>query len=114
MYKCKGRIPEMETARLRLRKMRRRDAAQMFACWSDREVTRYMNLAPMIGTSEAADMIGLLNQMAGEEDAIRWGIELKETGKLIGSCGLIHGSLKAHSGVRSVMSWDVTIGDMAI
>ncbi|UPK44591.1 GNAT family N-acetyltransferase [Paenibacillus pabuli] len=87
MYKCKGRIPELETGRLRLRKMRRRDAAQMFACWSDREVTRYMNLAPMIGTSEAADMIGLLNHMAGEEEAIRWGIELKETGRLIGSCG---------------------------
>jgi ribosomal-protein-alanine N-acetyltransferase len=41
----------------------------------------------MIGTSEAADMIGLLNHMAGEEEAIRWGIELKETGQLIGSCG---------------------------
>lgn len=65
MYRCKGRIPELETARLRLRKMRRRDAAQMFVHWSDREVTRYMNLAPMIGTSEAADMIALLNHMAG-------------------------------------------------
>lgn len=87
MYKCKGRIPELETARLRLRKMRRRDAAQMFVHWSDREVTRYMNLTPMLGTSEAADMIALLNHMAGEEDALRWGIELKDTGKLIGSCG---------------------------
>lgn len=87
MYRCKGRIPELETTRLRLRKMRRKDAAQMFIHWSDREVTRYMNLAPMIGISEAADMIGLLNHMAGEEDAIRWGIELKDTGKLVGSCG---------------------------
>lgn len=104
MYKCKGRIPEMETARLRLRKMRRRDAAQMFACWSDREVTRYMNLAPMIGTSEAADMIGLLNQMAGEEDAIRWGSNSKKQASSSAPVDSIHGSLKAHSGVRSVMS----------
>lgn len=87
MYRCKGRIPELETKRLLLRKMRRRDAAQMFEWWSDREVTRYMNLSPMLGTSEAADMIALLNQMAGEEEAIRWGIELKATGRLIGSCG---------------------------
>ncbi|CAH1222863.1 GNAT family protein [Paenibacillus sp. JJ-223] len=87
MYRCKGRIPELETRRLLLRKMRRRDAAQMFEWWSDREVTRYMNLSPMLGTSEAADMIALLNQMAGEEEAIRWGIELKATGRLIGSCG---------------------------
>lgn len=114
MYKCKGRIPELETPRLRLRKMRRKDAAQMFVHWSDREVTRYMNLAPMIGTSEAADMIGPLNHMAGEEDAIRWGIELKATGKLIGSCGFNTWHWKGHSGVRSDMSWAVSTGVTAI
>ena len=114
MYKCKGRIPEMETSRLRLRKMRRKDAAQMFVHWSDREVTRYMNLAPMIGISEAADMIGLLNHMAGEEDAIRWGIELKATGNLSVAAASTPGSWKGRSAARSDMSWAVSIGDTGI
>ncbi|MEJ3720970.1 GNAT family protein [Paenibacillus polymyxa] len=101
-YACKGHIPLLESPRLRLRRMESRDAATMFACWSDPEVHRYMNLSGMSGREDAENMIGLLNELAKTEDALRWGIELKDNGKLIGSCGFNYwqteGAYKAEIG----------------
>ncbi|MDO7908278.1 GNAT family N-acetyltransferase [Paenibacillus sp. JX-17] len=87
MYTCKGYIPELETPRLKLRRMTRQDAPEIYRCWSDREVTRFMNISPMTSVEEAEEMIGFLNDMAEIDDAIRWGIVDKSTGRLMGSCG---------------------------
>ncbi|RRJ63775.1 N-acetyltransferase [Paenibacillus oralis] len=87
MFKCGGNIPVLESERLRLRRMERGDAEVMFRYWSDPEVTRYMNVPPFASVEEAWDMINLLNGLSESEDAMRFGIELKEEGKLIGSCG---------------------------
>lgn len=87
MFKCSGNIPVIESERLRLRRMKRGDAKVMFRYWSDPEVTRYMNVPPFTSVEEAWDMINLLNGLSESEDAMRFGIELKEEGKLIGSCG---------------------------
>nr|WP_308195536.1 GNAT family protein [Paenibacillus mellifer] len=87
MYKCDGDIPVLESERLRLRRMERSDAEEMFRYWSDPEVIRYMNLPPFASVEDAWEMINLLNGLSESEDALRFGIELKEEQKLIGSCG---------------------------
>ncbi|RCX16183.1 ribosomal-protein-alanine N-acetyltransferase [Fontibacillus phaseoli] len=87
MYKCGGEIPALESERLLLRRMEAEDALEMYRYWSDPEVVRYMNMPPFASTRDTLEMIDLLNGLAESEDALRWGIELKESGKLIGSCG---------------------------
>lgn len=87
MYKCEGQIPVIESERLRLRRMERSDAERMFQIWSDPEVVKYMNIPPFASVEDTLEMIQLLNGLSESEDALRWGIELKEDGQLIGSCG---------------------------
>lgn len=87
MYRCRGEIPDLEYGRLRLRKMEEEDAPVIFQYWGDDEVVRYLNMASMETVQDTRDMIDLLNGLSESEDTIRWGIELKETGVLIGSCG---------------------------
>ncbi|AWB43325.1 N-acetyltransferase [Paenibacillus sp. CAA11] len=67
--------------------MGREDAPALFTYWSDRDVVRYMNVPPFGSEEEAWEMINLLNGLSETEDAMRWGIELKDGGLLIGSCG---------------------------
>lgn len=87
MYECGGNIPVLESKRLRLRRMERSDAETMFRYWSDPEVVKYMNMPPFASEEDAYEMINLLNGLSESEDALRWGIELKDHGELIGSCG---------------------------
>ncbi|GAA0134608.1 GNAT family protein [Paenibacillus sp. YSY-4.3] len=87
MYRCGGHIPVIESERLRLRRMERSDAERMFLFWSDPEVVKYMNIPPFASVEDTLEMIQLLNGLSESEDTLRWGIELKEEGQLIGSCG---------------------------
>lgn len=87
MYKCDGNIPVLESERLRLRRMEWADAEGLFRYWSDPEVVKYMNISPFASVEDTLEMINLLNGLSESEDTLRWGIELKEEGILIGSCG---------------------------
>ncbi|WP_334074717.1 MULTISPECIES: GNAT family protein [Paenibacillus] len=87
MYKCGGKIPVLESERLRLRRMEREDSPALHKFWSDPEVVRYMNIPPFASIEDTYQMIQLLNGLAESEDAMRWAIELKEDGRVIGSCG---------------------------
>lgn len=87
MYRCGGYIPVLESERLRLRRMERKDASVMFGYWNDPEVIRYMNMPPYETEEDVWEMIHLLNGLSESEDAMRWGIEMKSSGRLIGSCG---------------------------
>lgn len=87
MYKCGGQIPVLESHRLRLRRMEREDVPVLLDYWSDPEVVKHMNIPPFETQEDVWQMIHLLNGLSQSEDAIRWGIELKSSGMLIGSCG---------------------------
>nr|WP_276616039.1 GNAT family protein [Paenibacillus timonensis] len=87
VFRCGGDIPVLESERLRLRRMERNDAGVLFHYWSDSEVIKYMNLPPFTSVEDTWEMINLLNGLSESEDTLRFGIELKEEKKLIGSCG---------------------------
>ncbi len=81
---------ERETERLRLRKLRREDTQQIFDCWaSDPEVTKYLTWLPheSIETTERVMDFWLADYE--KPDCWRYGIELKETGELIGSIDVV-------------------------
>lgn len=77
----------ISTRRLLLRQAAVEDAPVLYTYWSDGEVTRYMNIAPLERLSQAAEMIKLLNSLAVHGQAFRWSILDRETGAVAGSCG---------------------------
>lgn len=80
-------MPELETERLRLRKLRMSDAADMFAYCCDSEVARHVlwDAYRSIAESRAYIRYMLRKYRGGEPSS--WGIELKETGRIIGTIG---------------------------
>ena len=81
---------ELLTERLRLRYITEADTRRIFDCWaSDPEVTKFLtwDVHTNLGQTE-----GYMNYVLSEykkEDAYRWGIELKETGELIGMIDVV-------------------------
>lgn len=80
-------FPVLETERFRLRKMEEGDAPQVFDYFSKDEVTRYYDLDSFQEEKQAVEIINRWNGRFQENEGIRWGIALKETDEIIGSCG---------------------------
>lgn len=55
--------------------------------WSDREVTRYMNIAPLENVRQAEEIIDFLNALAEQNMAFRWSILCKKSNQIVGTCG---------------------------
>ncbi|REE78925.1 ribosomal-protein-alanine N-acetyltransferase [Paenibacillus taihuensis] len=80
-------FPVLETERLRLREITEADAAEVFACFSNREVTQYYGQEPFESEEQAARLIGLFASNYENKRGIRWGIERKGSPGLMGTIG---------------------------
>ena len=81
---------ELETARLRLRKLRREDTQRIFDCWaSDPEVTRYLTWPPHESVEVTAQVMDFWLAEYDKPDCWRYGIELKATEELIGTIDVV-------------------------
>ncbi|RIU90494.1 GNAT family N-acetyltransferase [Oceanobacillus picturae] len=78
---------DLTTERLTLKRMKEHDAAGLFAIWADPDVTRFMNIPSFTGEDQAKEMINVLTELAKENKALRYTIRMKDSGKIIGSCG---------------------------
>jgi ribosomal-protein-alanine N-acetyltransferase len=99
-------FPILDTERLKLRQLSSKDTKKLFEIWSDKQVTQYMNISPLSTESQALEMIDLLNSLAERNEAIRWGIELKKTGELIGTCGF--NSIN-HANARASIGYELEV-----
>ncbi|WP_307893218.1 GNAT family N-acetyltransferase [Bacillus swezeyi] len=75
------------TERLMLREMIIEDAEILYHYWSDREVTKYMNISPFTSAAQAREMIKMISDLSLEGQANRFSIVSKETNEVIGTCG---------------------------
>ena len=78
---------ERASMRVGLRPIAESDAQPVFTIWSDPAVMEFYDVAPF---DDLAQSRALIASMLAEErlgNGIRWAIVLKETGKLIGTCG---------------------------
>ena len=82
------RSPRIATARLILRPMTRRDADDMFEYASDPEVTRYLLWAPHQSRDDTRRYLKQVEAAYKRGEFYDFGVELKETGKFIGTCGI--------------------------
>ena len=78
----------LETKKLVLRQFCAEDAEMMFANWaSDPEVNKYLTWPLHKSAKDSALVLEDWISHYNEPDYYHWGIELKETGELIGSIG---------------------------
>lgn len=82
-------FPTLETERLRLRPIERADASALFTIFRDEEVTRFYDLDAFESVEEAEELADFFAESFETERSIRWGIEEKASGRLIGSCGFV-------------------------
>ncbi len=83
-------MKELETKRLRLRKLQENDAPKIFNGWAnDPEVTKFLTWDPheTIATTQAILTSWLVAY--DEEQTVRYGIESKATGELMGMIDIV-------------------------
>ena len=83
-------MKELETERLLLRRIRREDAQRIYDCWaSDPEVTRYLTWQPHASVAVTEAIVARWLADYDKPDTYRYGIELRETGELIGMIDVV-------------------------
>lgn len=83
-------FPQMETDRFNLRKTEKRDTRDLFELYSEEEVLKYTPLVPFSAENEAWHEINWHLEIFTQQIGIRWLIEEKRSGKVIGTCGFLH------------------------
>ena len=90
-------LPELETERLLLRKVRPEDARAVFAYASDPEVTRYVLWETHRSVEDSERFLRLAEDGYARGDFGGWGVVLKEDGAFVGTCGLDAGYAPEHA-----------------
>ncbi|MGM0502871.1 MAG: GNAT family N-acetyltransferase, partial [Bacillota bacterium] len=83
-----NKFPELETERMRLRELKLSDAEDLFVVFSNPKVMKYYNLYPFDSLAQAKELIRNYVEAFKNQKLLRWGLEHKEKGKIIGSCGI--------------------------
>lgn len=81
--------PTLETPRLRLRRLRMSDAKDLYAWTSDPEVARYVLWEAHRDPGDTRTYLRYMRGLYRRAMPCSWGIELKETGKVIGTIGVM-------------------------
>lgn len=81
-------VPVIETPRLRLRDIREGDAEAVFATFSDPQTLEFYDVLPHHSVEESRELIREITGWYARREGIRWGITLRGSDEVIGSCGL--------------------------
>ncbi|MGE8207645.1 GNAT family N-acetyltransferase [Heyndrickxia sp. NPDC080065] len=87
-------FPMLETERLVLRELVENDAQDILKCFSNDDVLRYYGQKPLTSIEQVKQIIKNFAGQFKEKNGVKWGIELKETGIMIGTIGLQEWSLE--------------------
>lgn len=82
------RLPTLETARLRLRWLEARDVGELFAVFSDREVTRYWSWTAYTERAQAEQLLAQIGECFRSGRLYQWGVARREDDRVIGTCTL--------------------------
>ena len=87
LYNIFSRIPILETERLTLRRMRVNDAEDMFDYARRADVTRYLTWDCHADVLQTREYLKYVEEQYEDGEFYDWAIALRETGKMIGTCG---------------------------
>ncbi len=80
-------FPELETVRLRLRGLRGSDAPAIFSFYSDARVMALRGEPEFTSEKQADELLFYWRKKFAGCDGVRWGIEIREEQRLIGTAG---------------------------
>lgn len=83
-------FPTLETDRLLLRQITQKDAADIFIIRSDASVMRFIPRPIAQTLEDVYPLIEMLDDFLKKGERINWGIEFKETKRLVGMVGFVH------------------------
>lgn len=89
-YEHNGVLATLESERLRLRAMEYRDAPALFQIFSDAAVMRYWSRGPWTEEAEGVALIDRVAASVRDGTLFQWGVALKESDSVIGTCTLAH------------------------
>lgn len=89
-------LPKIETTRLVLRQLAGSDADALFQIFGDPDVMRYWSSPPLQSLEDARKLLENIDQGRTSSTLFQWGIELIETGRVIGTATL-YGWDRAHA-----------------
>lgn len=81
-------FPVLSTKRLNLIEIKEEHLSNIYSIFSNEEVITYYGMSPFTSTEQAAAMIKSFSAGFDQKRSMRWGIEWKETGELVGTVGL--------------------------
>ena len=82
-------MPELNTPRLRLRRLTMRDAADIYHYSRDTEVARHVLWEAHRSISDSRDYLRYMLRRYRNREAASWGIEWRQTGEIIGTIGFM-------------------------
>ena len=81
---------ELNTERLNLRRICEEDTQRIFDCWASRpEVAKYLTWHAHENMEQTKQVMAFWLKAYEEPDCMRWGIELRATGELIGMIDVV-------------------------
>ena len=89
--------PVLDTPRLYLRKMLKKDSADMYEYACQKEVTRYLLWEPHESEAYSQKYLSYLQSRYRAGDFYDWAVIWRETGKMIGTCGFTRFNTDANS-----------------
>lgn len=81
-------LPLLSTPRLLLRALTSDDATDLFAIYGDAAVMQFSSDPPFPDQSYIEQMLGSVQQLFRERQSVEWGIVLRATQRVVGTCGL--------------------------
>lgn len=80
----------LETERLTLRRITKKDAADMYEYAKNPDVSKYLTWSAHESLSYTSGYIRFLQKKYRKGEFFDWGVEIKDTGKFIGTCGFTY------------------------
>lgn len=87
MIDTSAHFPVLETSRLTLRRLQLADAPALMQVFGDEEVARWLDGPTTADIREVQAIIHWADEIFSQGTGLRWGIRLRDTGSVIGTCG---------------------------
>lgn len=81
-------LPVLLTTRLLLRPLGAQDSVDLFAIYGDPAVMRFVGEPPFSSLATVSQMLASVERLLASGESLEWGLALRESGRLIGTCGL--------------------------